>query len=185
MDCRADRSRSAGRCGRAELAALSEQLEAWRDALEHYEAHRTFRTCFRLSAPEEAAPAAADAMPAAAEDPAAAPAEEPSPPGPADEPVAQEPWRRDPAAGERRPERARPGAGRVELQRRRPARARPPVEDPQERLLGGLGHALRLWPELEPALREIAPTGSSSTPTPPSGSCATRFPRWSRLASAC
>ena len=33
------------------------------------------------------------------------------------------------------------------------------VEDPQERLLGGLGHALRLWPGLEPALREAAPTG--------------------------
>ncbi len=33
------------------------------------------------------------------------------------------------------------------------------IEEPQERLLGGLGHALRLWPELEPALREPAPTG--------------------------
>ena len=33
------------------------------------------------------------------------------------------------------------------------------IEDPQERLLGGLGHALRLWPDLEPALREVAPTG--------------------------
>jgi len=33
------------------------------------------------------------------------------------------------------------------------------LENPQERLLGGLGYALRLWPELEPALREAAPTG--------------------------
>ena len=33
------------------------------------------------------------------------------------------------------------------------------IDDPQERLLGGLGHALRLWPELEPALQEAAPTG--------------------------
>ena len=33
------------------------------------------------------------------------------------------------------------------------------IEDPQERLLGGLGHALRLWPDLEPALHEVAPTG--------------------------
>ncbi|MEO8690410.1 MAG: DEAD/DEAH box helicase [Solirubrobacteraceae bacterium] len=33
------------------------------------------------------------------------------------------------------------------------------VEDPQERLLGGLGHAVRLWPGLEPALHEAAPTG--------------------------
>ena len=31
--------------------------------------------------------------------------------------------------------------------------------DPQERLLGGLGHALRVWPGLEPALRDAAPTG--------------------------
>jgi len=27
------------------------------------------------------------------------------------------------------------------------------LENPQERLLGGLGHALALWPDLEPALR--------------------------------
>jgi superfamily II DNA or RNA helicase len=38
------------------------------------------------------------------------------------------------------------------------------IADPQERLLGGLGHALRLWPELEPALREAAPTGLDLTP---------------------
>ena len=38
------------------------------------------------------------------------------------------------------------------------------MADPQERLLGGLGHALRLWPGLEPALREAAPTGVDLTP---------------------
>ncbi len=27
------------------------------------------------------------------------------------------------------------------------------LENPQERLLGGLGHALRLWPELSPRSR--------------------------------
>jgi len=32
------------------------------------------------------------------------------------------------------------------------------LENPQERLLGGLGHALALWPDLEPALREATPT---------------------------
>jgi SNF2 family DNA or RNA helicase len=32
------------------------------------------------------------------------------------------------------------------------------IEDPQERLLGGLGHAVRLWQELETALQEPAPT---------------------------
>jgi superfamily II DNA or RNA helicase len=38
------------------------------------------------------------------------------------------------------------------------------IVEPQERLLGGLGHALRLWPVLEPALREAAPTGLDLTP---------------------
>ncbi len=38
------------------------------------------------------------------------------------------------------------------------------IVEPQERLLGGLGHALRLWPALEPALREAAPTGLDLTP---------------------
>ena len=35
-----------------ELAALAEQLDGWRREIERYAAHRTFRTCFRLSAPE-------------------------------------------------------------------------------------------------------------------------------------
>ena len=38
------------------------------------------------------------------------------------------------------------------------------IADPQERLLGGLGHALRLWPDLEPTLREAAPSGLDLTP---------------------
>ncbi len=37
------------------------------------------------------------------------------------------------------------------------------LENPQERLLGGLGHALRLWPDLEPALDDAAPTGVQLT----------------------
>jgi SNF2 family DNA or RNA helicase len=37
------------------------------------------------------------------------------------------------------------------------------LADPQERLLGGLGHALRLWPALESALHEAAPTGVDLT----------------------
>jgi SNF2 family DNA or RNA helicase len=113
------------------LAALSEQLDAWRDALEHYAAHRTFRTCFRLSAPEEPA-----------------------------SPVAEEPWRVEILLQEKDdPSVLVPaqdvwssnGDGLRVLGRL--------IEDPQERLLGGLGHALRLWPDLEPALREVAPTG--------------------------
>jgi non-specific serine/threonine protein kinase len=126
-----------------ELAALAEQLEQWHQDMERYAAHRTFRTCFRLSAPEE-------------------PAESPE--------VA--------AAGASAGELA-PGRWRVEILLQAkddpsvlvPAREvwssngdglrvlSRQIEDPQERLLGGLGHALRLWPELEPALQESAPTG--------------------------
>ena len=113
-----------------ELAALSEQLDAWRGAMEHYAAHRTFRTCFRLSAPEEPA-----------------------------SPVAEEPWRveilmqakDDPSVlVPAQDVWSSNGDGLRVLGRL--------IEDPQERLLGGLGHALRLWPDLELALREVAPT---------------------------
>ena len=37
------------------------------------------------------------------------------------------------------------------------------LENPQERLLGGLGHALRLWPDLAPALEQAAPTALALT----------------------
>ncbi len=114
-----------------ELAALSEQLDAWRGAMEHYAAHRTFRTCFRLSAPEEPA-----------------------------SPVINEPWRveillqakDDPSVlVPAQDVWSSNGDGLRVLGRL--------IEDPQERLLGGLGHALHLWPDLEPALHEVAPTG--------------------------
>jgi SNF2-related domain/SNF2 Helicase protein/Helicase conserved C-terminal domain len=119
------------RAERLALAALSEQLDEWRGAGEWYAAHRMFRTCFRLSAPEDL------------------------------------------------PETADEASWRVEimLQAKDDLSILVPAEDvwssngsglhlpghdiadPQERLLGGLGHALRVWPELEPALREPAPTG--------------------------
>ena len=50
------------------------------------------------------------------------------------------------------------------------------IEDPQERLLGGLGHALRLWPELEPALRAPAPTGVDLDAEAACASCVTPRP---------
>ena len=121
-----------------ELAALSEQLDAWRGAMEHYAAHRTFRTCFRLSAPEQ---------------PASPVVGEPA------SPVAEEPWRveillqakDDPSVlVPAQDVWSSNGDGLRVLGRL--------IEDPQERLLGGLGHALRLWPDLEPALHEVAPT---------------------------
>jgi non-specific serine/threonine protein kinase len=121
------------------LAALSEQLDAWRGAMEHYAAHRTFRTCFRLSAPEE---------------PVAPFAEESA------SPVAGEPWRveillqakDDPSVLVPAQDVWSSNGDGVRVLGRL-------IEDPQERLLGGLGHALRLWPDLEPALHEVAPTG--------------------------
>ena len=121
-----------------QLAALSEQLDAWRGAMEHYAAHRMFRTCFRLSAPEQPASPVV-------EEPASAVAEEPwrveillqAKDDPSVLVPAQDVWSSN-------------GDGLRVLGRL--------IEDPQERLLGGLGHALRLWPDLEPALHEVAPT---------------------------
>ena len=119
------------------LAALAEALEGWQQAGEHYAAHRMFRTCFRLSAPEDLPGAADDG------DELAAPAwrveillqskDDPSVLVPA-----EEVWSSN-------------GSGLRVLGHL--------IEEPQERLLGGLGHALRLWPDLEPALRAPAPTG--------------------------
>jgi non-specific serine/threonine protein kinase len=120
-----------------ELAALAERLEGWREELEHYTAHRTFRTCFRLSSPDEPADPLTDGV---------APAEQAwrveillqAKDDPSVLVPAQDVWSSN-------------GAGVRVLGRT--------IEDRQERLLGGLGHALRLWPELEPALQQAAPTG--------------------------
>jgi superfamily II DNA or RNA helicase len=118
-----------------QLAALAERQEEWLRAGERYAEHRMFRTCFRLCEPGGLESA-----------------------GPA-------PWRVEfvlqakddpsllvPAAEVW----SSNGSGLRPLGRR--------IADPQERLLGGLGHAVRLWPELEPALREAAPTGLELTP---------------------
>ena len=138
------------------LAVLAEELEEWRRAGERYAAHRMFRTCFRLSAPEDLRDEIDDLVDDESEprangntsrvddsDGLAAPKwrveillqakDEPSVLVPA-----EEVWSSN-------------GSGLRVLGHR--------IEEPQERLLGGLGHALRLWPELEPALRAPAPTG--------------------------
>jgi hypothetical protein len=119
-----------------ELAVLAEELDEWRQAGERYAEHRMFRTCFRLCEPDGP--------------------EEPGEPADwrveillqaKDDPSvligAEEVWRSN-------------GDGLKALGHR--------LADPQERLLGGLGHALRLWPGLEPALREAAPTCVDLTP---------------------
>ena len=109
--------------------------------MEQYAAHRSFRTCFRLCAPEESVERPADGM-----------AHEPPP--------AHSPWhveillqaKDDPSVlVPAQDVWSANGDGLSMLGRR--------IEDPQERLLGGLGHALRLWPDLEPALHDRAPTG--------------------------
>jgi len=133
------------RADELELAALAEQLEGWREALERYAVHRTFRTCFRLSSPEEPGEPAAEGQQADGD-------------GDGGE-RASEPWRveilmqakDDPSVlVAARDVWSSNGDGLRVLGRQ--------IEDPQERLLGGLGHALRLWPELETALQEPAPT---------------------------
>ena len=127
-----------------ELAALAEQLEEWRGALERYAAHRAFRTCFRLSAAEEAPERPADGV---ATEVAGG---EPTPPS----------WRVEIFLQAKDDPSILVSAAEVWSSNGDGLRALgPQIEDPQERLLGGLGHALRLWPELEPALHAPAPTG--------------------------
>ena len=117
-----------------ELAVLAEELDEWRQAGERYSEHRMFRTCFRLCEPEDDG---LDGDSWRVEFLLQA-KDDPSVLVPADEV-----WRSN-------------GNGLRALGHR--------LADPQERLLGGLGHALRLWPALEPALREAAPTGVDLAP---------------------
>ena len=132
------------RADERESAALAEQLEGWRRAMERYAAHRTFRTCFRLSAPEESTEPLAEAPATDANRGEAAP----------------QPWRveillqakDDPSVLVAAADVWNSNGDGMRVFGRQ-------LEDPQERLLGGLGHALRLWPELELALQEPAPTG--------------------------
>jgi hypothetical protein len=150
-----------------ELAVLAEEIDEWRQAGERYSEHRMFRTCFRLCEPDE--PAAwregelqpesngGDGLDVDGEQLGADGEMSIGPDSDRwrvefllqakDDPSvlvpAQEVWRSN-------------GDGLKALGHR--------LADPQERLLGGLGHALRLWPALEPALREAAPTGVDLAP---------------------
>ncbi|HLM85652.1 MAG TPA: DEAD/DEAH box helicase [Solirubrobacteraceae bacterium] len=145
-----------------ELAVLAEELDEWRQAGERYAEHRMFRTCFRLCEPEEPVGWLDGELQAESggDDPGADRDGLDVDGGPdsdrwrveillqaKDDPSvligAEEVWRSN-------------GDGLNALGHR--------LADPQERLLGGLGHALRLWPGLEPALREAAPTGVDLTP---------------------
>ena len=158
-----------------QLAALAEEIDEWRQAGERYAEHRMFRTCFRLCEPEEPAEWPGGELDGEADgevgsngggggdgEESAGVAGQPDVVGegsPADS------WRVEfLLQAKDDPSVLVPaeqvwisnGSGLKALGHR--------LADPQERLLGGLGHALRLWPDLEPALREAAPTGLDLTP---------------------
>ena len=161
-----------------ELAVLAEELDEWRQAGERYAEHRMFRTCFRLCEPDEPAEWPGGELDADSHGGVRAngdggvrangdgecnggsgPLEIDGEGPPAD------PWRvefllqakDDPSVLIPAEEVwSSNGSGLKALGHR--------LADPQERLLGGLGHALRLWPALEPALREAAPTSVDLMP---------------------
>ncbi len=156
-----------------ELAVLAEELDEWRQAGERYSEHRMFRTCFRLCEPEEPEERlglVADTAGGAGSDDDDDGGEgesndQPGRLGPDDDGLDADSWRvefllqakDDPSVLVPAQEVWRSnGDGLKALGHR--------LADPQERLLGGLGHALRLWPALEPALREAAPTGVDLAP---------------------
>jgi non-specific serine/threonine protein kinase len=123
-----------------ELAALAEQLDEWWDAGQRYAAQRMFRTCFRLVAPDE---------PHDGGDEAAAGG---------DDTGAEPPWRVEILLQSKEDPSVLVPAAEVWSHGEHLTALGRMLENPQERLLGGLGHALALWPDLAPALREAAPT---------------------------
>ncbi len=137
-----------------ELAALAERLEEWRLAGRRYAVQRMFRTCFRLRAPGEA-DEREELGEAEEVGEAEAFAEVKAPP----ERTEEEPWRVEILLQAKDDPSVLVAAEEVWARSERLEALGHMLENPQERLLGGLGYALRLWPGLEPALREAAPTG--------------------------
>ena len=141
-----------------ELAALAERLEEWRLAGARYAAQRMFRTCFRLRAPGEADEhdelVETDEREELGEPDELAKPEESSGAAPTGEP-----WRVEILLQAKDDPSVLVAAEEVWARSERLDALGHMLENPQERLLGGLGYALRLWPSLEPALREAAPTG--------------------------
>ncbi len=125
-----------------ELAALAEQLDGWWAEAQRYATQRMFRTCFRLAPPGESEDGEEAGESQAAKEP----------------PDADEPWRVEILLQSKEDPSVLVPAAEVWAHSERLTALGRMLENPQERLLGGLGHALRLWPDLEPALREAAPT---------------------------
>ena len=137
-----------------EFARLAERIEEWWAAGRSYAAQRMFRTCFRLVAParEEDSPASekvgADGAAAVVPDAEQSTAL-----------VELEPdtWRVEFLLQHKEDPSVLVPAGDVWAHSERLSALGRMLENPQERLLGGLGHALRLWSDLGPALEQAAP----------------------------
>ena len=130
-----------------ELAALAEQLDEWWAAGRRYRAQRMFRTCFRLVAPgdgEAEADEDADSLSEIKSD-------------------LEDSWRVEILLQAKDDPSVLVPAEEVWARSERLSALGRMLENPQERLLGGLGYALALWPDLEPALQEPAPTGVELT----------------------
>jgi SNF2-related domain/SNF2 Helicase protein/Helicase conserved C-terminal domain len=147
-----------------ELAALAEEIDEWRQAGERYAEHRMFRTCFRLCEPDEPVEwlgGECDADPDGGEESNGVAGR----PDVVGEGSLADSWRvefllqakDDPSVLVPAEQVWSSNGGGLRALGHR-------LADPQERLLGGLGHALRLWPGLEPALRDAAPTGLDLAP---------------------
>ena len=132
-----------------ELAELAEQIDAWWGAGQRYAATRMFRTCFRLVAPEVVADAGL-VTPGGAEVAAVGIVE--------GSPIVEPPWRVEILLQSKDDPSVLVPAADVWARSERLTALGRMLENPQERLLGGLGHALALWPDLEPALHQAAPT---------------------------
>jgi superfamily II DNA or RNA helicase len=151
-----------------ELAQLAERLEQWWVAGQTYEARRMFRTCFRLVAPA-AEEEKQDVT--AAEDPDFAHGDDP--PNQGDDPapdghgashsVDPDAWRVEFVLQHKEDPSVLVPATEVWTHSERLSALGRMLENPQERLLGGLGHALRLWPDLAPALDQPTPTAIELT----------------------
>jgi hypothetical protein len=143
-----------------ELARLAEQLEQWWAAGQAYSAQRMFRTCFRLVSPGDEDEAERGDLAAAGEGEPVALVELDAATGQIVEP---DTWRVEFLLQHKEDPSVLVPAAEVWAHSERLEALGRMLENPQERLLGGLGHALRLWPDLGPALEEAAPTALELT----------------------